>query len=113
MIQLPSSSTPFPYTTLFRSRLPGVGPAGLLPRLLELVLGDLGGEVPAPGQGPQHVAQLGGAVQLPAQVTTGGAMVQLGLDLLDPEPGGQRVDGQDRKSTRLNSSHVAISYALF
>src|SRR5699024_2554256 len=77
----------------------GVGPAGLLPRLLELVLGDLGGEVPAPGQGPQHVAQLGGAVQLPAQVTTGGAMVQLGLDLLDPEPGGQRVDGQGRLHT--------------
>src|SRR5690625_6720215 len=23
------------------------------------------------------------------------------------------VDGQDRKSTRLNSSHVAISYAVF
>src|SRR5690625_6265764 len=25
----------------------------------------------------------------------------------------QHVDGQDRKSTRLNSSHVAISYAVF
>src|SRR5690625_5247394 len=107
MIQLPSSSTPFPYTTLFRSRLPGVGPAGLLPRLLELVLGDLGGEVPAPGQGPQHVAQLGGAVELPAQVTTGGAMVQLGLDLLDPEPGGQRVDGQGRLHTPAGRERLA------
>src|SRR5690606_41647159 len=27
--------------------------------------------------------------------------------------GGQRVGGQDRKSTRLNSSHVKISYAVF
>src|SRR5690625_6715545 len=26
---------------------------------------------------------------------------------------GQRAPGQDRKSTRLNSSHVAISYAVF
>src|SRR6266702_5849875 len=25
----------------------------------------------------------------------------------------QAVDGRDRKSTRLNSSHVAISYAVF
>src|SRR5690625_6816339 len=24
-----------------------------------------------------------------------------------------RLDGEDRKSTRLNSSHVAISYAVF
>src|SRR5437868_14706071 len=24
-----------------------------------------------------------------------------------------RLDGQDRKSTRLNSSHVSISYAVF
>src|SRR5207249_10863974 len=28
-----------------------------------------------------------------------------------PEPGS--VEGQDRKSTRLNSSHVSISYAVF
>src|SRR5437870_8039391 len=26
---------------------------------------------------------------------------------------GTRCDGRDRKSTRLNSSHVAISYAVF
>src|SRR5204863_4113217 len=26
---------------------------------------------------------------------------------------GEREDGQDRKSTRLNSSHVEISYAVF
>src|SRR5690625_6911608 len=31
------------------------------------------------------------------------------LDLLRPGDGA----GQDRKSTRLNSSHVAISYAVF
>src|SRR5207249_12025236 len=26
---------------------------------------------------------------------------------------GEQVDGADRKSTRLNSSHVSISYAVF
>src|SRR5206468_12698997 len=37
---------------------------------------------------------------------------------LDPEPAGRhrardRIDGPDRKSTRLNSSHDQISYAVF
>src|SRR5699024_7075951 len=40
-----------------------------------------------------------------------GTMFALGiLDLLNPEP---MAGGQDRKSTRLNSSHVSISYAVF
>src|SRR3989442_5661094 len=31
-----------------------------------------------------------------------------------PRPGGnRRLDREDRKSTRLNSSHVRISYAVF
>src|SRR5690625_5400187 len=30
-----------------------------------------------------------------------------------PKPPAQHASGQDRKSTRLNSSHVAISYAVF
>src|SRR5690625_234561 len=30
-----------------------------------------------------------------------------------PEPSTNRRNGLDRKSTRLNSSHVAISYAVF
>src|SRR5258705_9965221 len=28
-------------------------------------------------------------------------------------PGPRRIEGQDRKSTRLNSSHLGISYAVF
>src|SRR5690625_6998840 len=32
---------------------------------------------------------------------------------VEPKVGALVVDGQDRKSTRLNSSHVAISYAVF
>src|SRR2546426_6054124 len=31
----------------------------------------------------------------------------------DPRGAGNRVDRQDRKSTRLNSSHLVISYAVF
>src|SRR5690625_6103011 len=31
----------------------------------------------------------------------------------DVPPGHQPISRQDRKSTRLNSSHVAISYAVF
>src|SRR6266496_6137467 len=37
-------------------------------------------------------------------------------DLMDPRRAQRRVPwkpGQDRKSTRLNSSHVEISYAVF
>src|SRR5262245_63752895 len=30
-----------------------------------------------------------------------------------PGPGGRRPGGGDRKSTRLNSSHLGISYAVF
>src|SRR3712207_8895549 len=41
----------------------------------------------------------------------------LHLGLVDPVDPGLRVDrdrlGQDRKSTRLNSSHATISYAVF
>src|SRR3989442_10823193 len=32
---------------------------------------------------------------------------------LDEEDGGHARSGRDRKSTRLNSSHVRISYAVF
>src|SRR5207253_7875897 len=32
---------------------------------------------------------------------------------VDAELAGQLARGRDRKSTRLNSSHVAISYAVF
>src|SRR5690625_1004564 len=35
------------------------------------------------------------------------------LFLLDTTPLNDPLTGQDRKSTRLNSSHVAISYAVF
>src|SRR3712207_7723863 len=88
MIRRPPRSTLFPYTTLFRSL--GVGVEG--------VLGDEVGEDP--------VVALELAVELvgaPAGVAEVGAGA--------PHRG---VDGrEDRKSTRLNSSHANISYAVF
>src|SRR3712207_6857837 len=87
MIRRPPISTLFPYTTLFRSpRLaPGDAP-GLLPRRRR------------PPADPVRVAS--------------GRLHRAGGDLAGQGPvaGGQR---QDRKSTRLNSSHANISYAVF
>src|ERR1035438_2027331 len=68
--RLPPRWTLFPYTTLFRSRLPPIPPARALP---------------CPG------------ITLLA-LTTGFTW---------------RNKGSDRKSTRLNSSHLGISYAVF
>src|SRR3712207_6904854 len=91
MIRRPPRSTLFPYTTLFRSR--PAASRGFLPK-------DGGG-------GRAHRGGAGGVVGSP-----GGGARQLA--------GGHRVvhrgrgagDG-DRKSTRLNSSHANISYAVF
>src|SRR5438034_8586773 len=76
MIPRPPRSTLFPYTTLFRSHLPGV---------------------------QRGVAVLSGAVH--------------GREIPDERHAAVRVGGhrkpEDRKSTRLNSSHTVISYAVF
>src|SRR5439155_19760603 len=90
----PPRSTPFPYTTLFRSeRGParGGGQVVVVPRPVEPQLVDVPVEAAV-----QHVL---GAVHAPG---VAGRAAR----------GHRRVD-RDRKSTRLNSSHVAISYAVF
>src|SRR5690625_6223930 len=92
-------STLFPYTTLFRSGLRPAG-RGVLPVLLASVGQDV-------DEGERVTELLGAAaVRVPGAV--------------DGVPGAQEhVQGEaaagwrDRKSTRLNSSHVAISYAVF
>src|SRR3712207_8502386 len=89
MIRRPPRSTLFPYTTLFRSGVgPGLGDGGL-----HLLGGDVA----------DHVQPAGGQVD----VDLGDAR-QVG-DLLGD--GGDAM--LDRKSTRLNSSHANISYAVF
>src|SRR3712207_8083338 len=88
MIRRPPRSTLFPYTTLFRSgreRWPAP-PAGVVGRARLL------GEAVEPGLGQ-------GRLQ---------AVVEGG-----PRRARQLGPAQDRKSTRLNSSHANISYAVF
>src|SRR3712207_7656130 len=88
MIRRPPRSTLFPYTTLFRSPL-GCGEArGHLAGAGERPVAD------ADGLGERHLADPAVHGRLPAR-------------------GGLRGREQDRKSTRLNSSHANISYAVF
>src|SRR3712207_7454458 len=98
MIRRPPRSTLFPYTTLFRSRR---GEGGGL--VLHVVRAEVVGDV-----------QLGGGALLvadrfPVQLLgRGDAELLAHHEALTVEVG----DG-DRKSTRLNSSHANISYAVF
>src|SRR5256885_3911462 len=90
MIRRPPRSTLFPYTTLFRS-LHGV----------EHLM--LDGERIGTGLGKNQKRHAGPAVH-----ERGRAVV--GCSNLDPADVAQP---RDRKSTRLNSSHLVISYAVF
>src|SRR3712207_7117394 len=91
MIRRPPRSTLFPYTTLFRSVLVGRDD------LLELLPG-------APGRLGRSRRR-----RLPE---VGGQVAQIRLGDLDRLGLGLHQD-VDRKSTRLNSSHANISYAVF
>src|SRR3712207_7035982 len=97
MIRRPPRSTLFPYTTLFRSDAHrAVGPLGRPARQARRADRDGG------------VRGAGGAVD-----RTGGRGVDrlpAHADLVPAEAGRA---GADRKSTRLNSSHANISYAVF
>src|SRR3989442_10824717 len=93
MIRRPPRSTLFPYTTLFRSH-------GRVEQLRRRVVHPLAD----------------GAQRLEAVVAGQSRRVRQQMPHRDglPRLGRARdVEGQDRKSTRLNSSHVRISYAVF
>src|SRR3712207_9201160 len=102
MIGRPPRSTLFPYTTLFRSA-PGVQPPPVLdqpPRLgARLRLGR--GHQPLVGRHDDEVSV--GPVGQEQDRADDPAPVRGG------DPGGE---AEDRKSTRLNSSHANISYAV-
>src|SRR5256885_3843400 len=96
MIRRPPRSTLFPYTTLFRSRAAGL-------EVVAPVLGHEGvldDEVVAAGPLQSH--------DVPHVVD---AVVGPGHD--EGRQPRLAVRTQDRKSTRLNSSHLVISYAVF
>src|SRR3712207_7836648 len=86
MMRRPPRSTLFPYTTLFRSwRLPS----------------------------PVHFAERHGLIVI---IALGESIIAVGVGVLDlpltvPIAGAALLG--DRKSTRLNSSHANISYAVF
>src|SRR5256886_5877707 len=89
MIRRPPSSTLFPYTTLFRSRATARAAAAT-----ETTASDRGD---AQGGGVTHVGRATARAAAATETTAS-----------------DRGDAQgDRKSTRLNSSHSQISYAVF
>src|SRR2546426_4723787 len=88
MIRRPPRSTLFPYTTLFRSM---IGNQEINPGFDTGFLGVTGptGKVRLVPEGERTVIRMGEEVLL------------------------QQGGNVDRKSTRLNSSHLVISYAVF
>src|SRR2546430_11420851 len=100
MIRRPPRSTLFPYTTLFRSREPG-GRHEAITIQPEISSAE-----------PQDAERLG---VLHADLPAG--LLGLGRQPLLEEPelvvGDLARAERDRKSTRLNSSHSHISYAVF
>src|SRR2546430_5935110 len=90
MIRRPPRSTLFPYTTLFRSRAVCNGGTDENPTILPKTIGGLGAAL-FPGDESDR-----------AGAAAAGLIAAL-----------SRAEGTDRKSTRLNSSHSQISYAVF
>src|SRR5690606_40991240 len=96
IIRPPPRSTLFPYTTLFRSRR-------------DQRRGQPEGRQDGQRQGPRRPAdeRLDGRAGLPRRGARA-APARRGVGERD-----RRAVRRDRKSTRLNSSHVKISYAVF
>src|SRR5690606_40752655 len=98
----PPRSPLFPYTTLFRS------PGGSAVSLGAASLGAVSLGAVSLGAASPGVAAFGSASEVEIKTTFRGQRVGI--------KGWTRVSGapqRDRKSTRLNSSHVKISYAVF
>src|SRR5690349_24017611 len=89
MIRRPPRSTLFPYTTLFRSR----------PLVRRTRQGQPAGRSRAAGVEPGAARRAGTGQRAAHRAKAAGEGTVAGLG--------------DRKSTRLNSSHVEISYAVF
>src|SRR5436853_4784453 len=96
VIPSPPRATLFPYTTLFRSE--GTWTVGRH--------GDIGGAA-------SQVVELVNDLHRDRRAD-GSACSRRGRLLQEEQVvRSARADGEDRKSTRLNSSHLGISYAVF
>src|SRR5690242_20993766 len=89
MLRRPPRSTLFPYTTLFRSQGSQVG------HLLH-------------GRRSQHDIAV---VAMASALDHGEVIALLRRDVAESRTAANHIE--DRKSTRLNSSHMSISYAVF
>src|SRR5689334_24816573 len=89
MLPLPPQSTLFPYTTLFRSKSKNEP------------------DVAAISTAVSMAADVSKVIVTTTDATLYTSQVRLVNELLGIHP------GIDRKSTRLNSSHSSISYAVF
>src|SRR3712207_7323701 len=87
MIRRPPRSTLFPYTTLFRSQMED---------LMRLEL-----------------RRASPRIEVGGMSTAGGRLSFLVRDPAQVDAAVEIARNQDRKSTRLNSSHANISYAVF
>src|SRR3712207_7598637 len=92
MIRRPPRSTLFPYTTLFRSRVPDYAP------FKEHFWYDWGPVF--------YRGRLDGSARVLCVASDPGPTERVAMRTLVGDAG-------DRKSTRLNSSHANISYAVF
>src|SRR3989454_5746887 len=94
MIRRPPRSTLFPYTTLFRSRVP---------RELDCAFDGFGSRVRK-----EHTLLALAGRELRQSLAQRGEALEVKVAAADVEK-----PARDRKSTRLNSSHLVISYAVF
>src|SRR3712207_7617883 len=97
MIRRPPRSTLFPYTTLFRS----AGSGGMGRMLKKAISGEGTTLMKMTGTGEVFLADQAQDIHL----------IKLENDYITCN--GANVLALDRKSTRLNSSHANISYAVF
>src|SRR2546426_6365008 len=95
MIRRPPRSTLFPYTTLFRSVIESAGELVELYNPADIYTAFAEAAREAAGMAAEPTAT-------PDMLETAG----IGIDEASAPAG-------DRKSTRLNSSHLVISYAVF
>src|SRR3989440_10130501 len=102
MIRRPPRSTLFPYTTLFRSHIEKL--RAKVPELIaqvDVVLGNLEDAIPADAK----AAARSGFIAMAKASDFGATGLWTRINCLN-------TTSTDRKSTRLNSSHDQISYAV-